>query len=431
MAALISRESRWTLFSYIMLVLLVGSCLVAQAQSPFTIRINIPARRLDLLAQERVVKEYPVAIGKSTTPSVVGRFHIINKVVDPTWYPEGRVPVVPGPDNPVGSRWLGISSPGIGIHGTNNPASIGQAISGGCFRMHNYNVEELFELVNIGTMVELVYEPVEVTRLPGNLSPVVIRSHPDIYRRGQRSYEELRELIRMAGFGGEISTRELADLLRLTDGQARTFPAGYAAEVNGIVFDFDLSVELGQLRIDGLKLARVLGVERTGLAALAYLLEYGRSITPEVAARLFGLAVSLDLDHGRLKFTAPFIRAESGETSVAKIASDGSVLVSEPEPYTILFSPAERVYPRMVVTFNRTRIPNSGYLIGDLVWVDLEQAATAGLNFTHHWSAETGSLTINGKTIETVIAINRRPLVPLASLREILEPGFMAPVPFS
>ncbi len=427
---MISRETRLALCRYLILVFLVGSGLVAQAQSSYSIRINIPARRLDLLDHDRVVKEYPVAIGKSTTPSVLGRFHIINKVVDPTWYPEGGVPVVPGPDNPVGSRWLGLSAPSIGIHGTNNPASIGQAISGGCFRMHNYDVEQLFELVKIGTPVELVYEPVEVTRLPGKLSPVVIRSHPDIYRRGRKSLEELHDLIRLAGYGGEIASGELAELVKLTDGKARTFPARYVAELNGITFDFDLTVELGQLRIDGLKLARLLGVERTGLAALAYLLEYGRSITPEVAARLFGLAVSLDLDHGRLKFTAPFIRADNGQTSVAKIAADGSVLVPASEPYTILLAAAERVYPRMVVTLNGRRIPNGGYLIGDLVWVDLELAAGAKLNFAYQWSAETGLLVINGKTVEPVIAMNRRPLVPLAALKEILEPGFAAPVPF-
>ncbi len=135
----------------------------------YSIVINIPQRTLYLFAQGKLERTYPVAVGKRGTPSPLGKLKIINKVVNPTWYPEGKAPVPPGPANPLGRRWLGLSIPGYGIHGNNRPASIGTAVSLGCIRMHNQDVEELFKLVPVGTTVELVYEILILRRKDGEL----------------------------------------------------------------------------------------------------------------------------------------------------------------------------------------------------------------------------------------------------------------------
>jgi lipoprotein-anchoring transpeptidase ErfK/SrfK len=102
---------------------------------------------------------FGVAVGQPAYPTPLGTFSIITRVVDPTWTPpdspwaQGALPIPPGPDNPLGTRWMGISSPNVGIHGTNDPASIGYSVSHGCIRMQIPDVERLFDMVYVGTTV--------------------------------------------------------------------------------------------------------------------------------------------------------------------------------------------------------------------------------------------------------------------------------------
>lgn len=120
--------------------------------------ISIADRKLAVFEGADLKRTWDVAVGKATSPSPVGEFRIATRVKNPTWYgPRG--PVAPGPANPVGTRWIGLSLKGYGIHGTNVPASIGTAASKGCIRMHRDDVEELFSLVAEGDAVELVQEP--------------------------------------------------------------------------------------------------------------------------------------------------------------------------------------------------------------------------------------------------------------------------------
>lgn len=104
-----------------------------------SIVIHTARRQLELYEGNRIIQNYPIAVGKGATPTPHGRFTIATKTV----YPGGLF----------GSRWMGLSIPHYGIHGTNNPASIGQAVSKGCIRMHNHDVENLFQRVGIGTIV--------------------------------------------------------------------------------------------------------------------------------------------------------------------------------------------------------------------------------------------------------------------------------------
>jgi lipoprotein-anchoring transpeptidase ErfK/SrfK len=122
--------------------------------------INRGLNRLYLYAGNKLQRTFAVATGQSSYPTPRGTWHIVVKYRNPWWYPplndtwaRGLKPVPPGPSNPLGTRWMGLDSPGVGIHGTNNPASIGYSASHGCVRMQVRDSEWLFEHVDIGTTV--------------------------------------------------------------------------------------------------------------------------------------------------------------------------------------------------------------------------------------------------------------------------------------
>ena len=109
--------------------------------SPKRIMIYTYNRKLHLTTAQRTQKSYPIAVGKPATPTPKGIYQITTKIINP--------------GGMLGSRWMGLDIPDgpYGIHGTSRPESIGKAISNGCIRMYNQDVEELFSLVSIGTTV--------------------------------------------------------------------------------------------------------------------------------------------------------------------------------------------------------------------------------------------------------------------------------------
>lgn len=116
--------------------------------------VSIPDHELAVVEGDQVMKIFPTAVGASRTPSPVGSFRIVQRIPNPTWYTKGKV-VAPGKANPLGTRWLGLSVKGYGIHGTNRPSSIGHNASHGCIRMRNHDVEELFTMVAVGDPVQM------------------------------------------------------------------------------------------------------------------------------------------------------------------------------------------------------------------------------------------------------------------------------------
>jgi lipoprotein-anchoring transpeptidase ErfK/SrfK len=120
------------------------------------------SNKLFLYKGMRYWKLFPVATGQTKYPTPLGRFHIVVKWKNPWWYPpdsdwaQDKEPIPPGPSNPLGTRWMGISSPGVGIHGTPEPGSLGYSVSHGCIRMRISDAEWLFEHVGIGTPVFIV-----------------------------------------------------------------------------------------------------------------------------------------------------------------------------------------------------------------------------------------------------------------------------------
>jgi L,D-transpeptidase ErfK/SrfK len=141
------------------ILMATAEALAQDKQSRLSRRIvvSIPDRKLAVVESGNVVKIFPTAVGAPKSPSPAGCFTVVQRIPDPTWYGKGKV-VPPGKSNPVGTRWIGLSLKGYGIHGTNNPASIGRNVSHGCIRMRNRDVEQLFEMVSIGDSVELVGE---------------------------------------------------------------------------------------------------------------------------------------------------------------------------------------------------------------------------------------------------------------------------------
>ncbi len=117
--------------------------------------VSLEDRKLALVENGTVQKIYTVAVGKPSTPSPEGTFTIERRVANPTYHHNGKT-VLPGPGNPVGTRWMGLSKPGYGIHGTNEPKSIGKAASHGCIRMAKADLEEFYELVAVGDTVRLI-----------------------------------------------------------------------------------------------------------------------------------------------------------------------------------------------------------------------------------------------------------------------------------
>ena len=122
--------------------------------------INRSINRLYLYKGNKLFRMFPVATGQAIYPTPRGLWHIVVKYRNPWWYPptssswaHGLKPVPPGPNNPLGTRWLGLDAPGVGIHGTDAPSSIGYSASHGCVRMQVPDAEWLFDNVDIGTTV--------------------------------------------------------------------------------------------------------------------------------------------------------------------------------------------------------------------------------------------------------------------------------------
>ena len=118
---------------------------------------------LRLYDGRRLLRTFPVATGQAIYPTPAGVWRIMDKQRDPWWYPptydawaKGLKPVPPGPSNPLGTRWMGLNAPGVGIHGTDAPTSIGYSASHGCVRMNVPDAEWLFEHVRVGTPVVIL-----------------------------------------------------------------------------------------------------------------------------------------------------------------------------------------------------------------------------------------------------------------------------------
>lgn len=182
--------------------------------------LNLPELRLYRWVNGRVADSYPVSIGRITSRwhTPVGTLAIINKVSNPAWHRPswaGGGVVPPGPRNPLGDRWIGLDRPGYGIHGTNDPTSIGRMVSHGCIRLFPPHIHELFAAVRVGMPVIITYETVTI----GEDNGVVYASvFPDIYARGTNQPAHVRAELARFGLEGIFTASELERLVARADG---------------------------------------------------------------------------------------------------------------------------------------------------------------------------------------------------------------------
>lgn len=156
------KSGKWQRKALIALIsALIPVCSVAQSGSRIAdtrhdrkVVVSIPDRKLVVLENEQVLRTFVVAVGAAESPSPSGEFRIINRLTNPTYYHPGVV-VPAGGRNPIGTRWIGLSKKGYGIHGTNAPKSVGRAASHGCIRLRNSDIERLFSMVRVGDRVEI------------------------------------------------------------------------------------------------------------------------------------------------------------------------------------------------------------------------------------------------------------------------------------
>jgi L,D-transpeptidase ErfK/SrfK len=151
--------------------------------------INIPEMRLYDFRQPGTPEVFAVAVGDAADPTPVGSFKVGDKRVDPHWTvpasiraekPELPAVVPPGPDNPLGSRWMTVGNSSYGIHGTNVKWSIGRIATHGCVRLYEDDMERLYERTPSGTPLRLIYQAFK-WGLDGSV--LYLEAHPDIYGR--------------------------------------------------------------------------------------------------------------------------------------------------------------------------------------------------------------------------------------------------------
>jgi len=161
-----NRVARWTentASKHFLAVLALAAATPCWAQNPVAtdrgqqnrvILVSLVDRKLAVIENGAVIATFEVAVGAKVSPSPTGEFTIVSRVTNPTYYHRGTV-IPAGKDNPVGTRWVGLTLKGYGIHGTNAPGSIGHAASHGCIRLRNRDVERLFTMLRIGDRVQI------------------------------------------------------------------------------------------------------------------------------------------------------------------------------------------------------------------------------------------------------------------------------------
>ncbi len=339
---------------------------------PTGVVINLPARTLYWYWDGVLVRSFPVGVGKPPTPTIVGSFRVENKAVHPWWLPpSGGEPVPPGPQNPLGTRWIGFRG-GYGIHGNNNPASIGHLVSLGCVRMYLDDVEWLYEQVAVGTPVTVQYEPVQIQ--VGTDGREYLAVYPDVYGRGHPSPADV---LKAAGYSPDAVEVTGPGLYRL---DAEGFVNGSDIRMalhrgQPYVLARDLAVRMGaavtwdpesrRVSLDGQPLPTVLlggrGYVDAGAAAAVLGVEY--SWNPDTATAVLT---------GRPLFLGGHLLARSGLTVAGEphlpvrlvaeaaghrvdwVAETRTVLVDgRPIPYNLVGSTA---YTRAAVLAERLRL---------------------------------------------------------------------------
>ena len=209
--------------------LVVDNSHIAVANPQVSLTINVAQRLLVLTEGERA-RAYPITVGQRTWATPVGAFTIVSKETDPVWDVPVSIqremeqlgkPVITrmeaSPLNPLGRHWIGLSIPGLGIHGTNAPSTIYTFGSHGCIRMHPDDIANLFERVTVGMAGVLIYQPVIIAVIDDR---VWVEAHPDEYRRAGDAMGSLRDAADRAGLRAVIDWTLVDEVVRQRRGRA-------------------------------------------------------------------------------------------------------------------------------------------------------------------------------------------------------------------
>jgi L,D-transpeptidase ErfK/SrfK len=194
--------------------------------------INLPQRMLFFFRNGKLAGAYPVGLGRPTWQTPTGRFDVIALRKDPTWtvpvsiqeemIREGevvRTKVPPGPDNPLGKYWIGLSLGGYGVHGTIAPSSIYQFRSHGCIRLHPDDIEELFPLVREKEVGRIIYQRVMLAVLDDGR--IFLEVNPDAYRKGGDALPILKTLAKENQLTARIDWQKAMHVIEKKEGIAR------------------------------------------------------------------------------------------------------------------------------------------------------------------------------------------------------------------
>ncbi len=239
----VSKSALPSVPHFITLLVLLLFGLASEAASPFAsqlqvvVKIDVPSRTLQVLNGNYLLHEYPVGVGtnaKLMTPT--GRYRVSEMVLDPIWEHPYKAPgasrIANGKNNPLGTRWIGFHDDGggsYGMHGTNSPSSIGKFVSHGCVRMHNEDVEQLFELVRQGTPVVVTYDR---TRLSSENGEIYLEIFPDPYQLKKLTFAALEEEILSLYPTARIDQSGLEEALGEADERYR-YPVGVLSGPSG------------------------------------------------------------------------------------------------------------------------------------------------------------------------------------------------------
>ncbi len=199
--------------------------------------VNIPDRTLYFFQQGKLLKSLPVALGTSVkspkyvwqTP--VGKFKIIAKQKDPTWFIPPSIKsemeesgkevissVPPGPQNPLGKYAMKTSIPGILIHSTTKPWSIYSYASHGCIRVYPADMVNFFKEVKINTPGEIIYKPVKLAITESGR--IFLEVHNDVYRKGTNVIEEAKRMILNQNLSDRVDWKKFETVTRQKFGVA-------------------------------------------------------------------------------------------------------------------------------------------------------------------------------------------------------------------
>jgi L,D-transpeptidase ErfK/SrfK len=187
------------------------------------IAVNVPEMRLYRFhAKKGTVSTYPVTVGEEETQTPLGIFRVVDKEVDPEWnipnklqYKYKKKIIPAGDDNPIGKYWLGLSVRGYGIHGTDNAWSVGRILSNGCIRLYPEDMEKLFRDVPMGTVVEIVYEPVKFGYRGG---VIFVEVHEDPYGFIEDMEQQARSVAKSRGIEEYVDWEKVDEAIEWKNG---------------------------------------------------------------------------------------------------------------------------------------------------------------------------------------------------------------------